>query len=227
MCGRYVLKSTLEELKKTYSAIPDGFYQFEPNYNTAPSIHMPVVIQEEDQRMITPYRWGLVPFWADNPNTGYSMINARSETLLSKRSFSKPFLSQRCVVPANGFYEWKRSGSEKVPHYIYSPDYPVLHFAGLYEHWQSSEGERINSFTIITTPANSTIHELHNRMPAILLPDEIQSWLESANQDTGVLQDLLRPWPDDSISFYRVGTDVNNARNSGSNLMEPYRDLFS
>ncbi|MCC5940200.1 MAG: SOS response-associated peptidase [Balneolaceae bacterium] len=227
MCGRYVLKSTLEELKKTYNAIPDGLYEFEPKFNVAPSLQMPVVFQGDENRIIAPFRWGLVPFWANKPDTGYSMINARSESLRKKRSFSKPFSSQRCVVPANGFYEWKRSSSGKVPHYIYSPDYPVLHFAGLYEHWESSDGEQINSFTIITTQANTTIGELHDRMPAILLPDETDAWLDPSNNDLDTLQDLLRPWPDDAITFYRVGTEVNNARNSGPRLMEPYRDLFS
>ncbi len=228
MCGRYVLKSRLEELKKTYNAIPDGLYQFEPNYNVAPSLHMPVVLQVEGRRIIAPYRWGLVPFWADSANTGYSMINARAETLQSKRSFSKPFSSQRCIVPASGFYEWKRSSSGKIPYYIYSPGFSTLNFAGLYEQWKSSEGEAINSFTIITTEANTTVSELHDRMPAILLPEETETWLSpSSNDNPDILQDLLRPWPDDAITHYRVGTEVNNARNSGPQLMEPYRDLFS
>lgn len=228
MCGRYVLKSTLEELKKTYNAVPDGLYEFNAHYNVAPSLSMPVILQnEEKNRVISAYQWGLVPFWADTPKTGYSMINARAESLQKKRSFSKPFASQRCIVPASGFYEWKRSGSDKVPHYIFSPHEPLLHFAGLYEHWKSSSGEAVESFTIITTEANNTIRELHDRMPAILLPEELDIWLDSENSDKTLLQDLLRPSPDETLAFYRVGQEVNNARNTGAGLAEPYRDLFS
>jgi len=227
MCGRYVLKSSLQQLKEKYGAVPEGTYSLNANYNVAPSTDMPVVVQKENRRILDRFRWGLIPFWAKEENTGYSMINARSESLSSKKSFSKPFASRRCVVPANGFYEWMRSGGEKVPHYITQKSSDIMNFAGLYETWKSGEGKTVQSFTIITTAANNTVSELHDRMPAMLLDIEMAEWLDPSNRDTKALGDLLRPWPEDDIKFHRVGKEVNNARNNGEQLIHPYRDLFS
>ncbi|WP_340104719.1 SOS response-associated peptidase [Rhodohalobacter sp. 8-1] len=232
MCGRYVLKATLEELQKTYGAVLDGTFPVEPNYNVAPSHHMPVVLKpyesEEANRIIRPHRWGLVPFWADSVKTGYSMINARGESLSKKKSFQKPFKSQRCIVPANGFYEWKTTSSEKVPHFVQRKQSNLMHFAGLWEEWQDPDsGETINSYTIITTDANKPMQELHDRMPALLLQEEFNTWLDPSFNDTEALQDLIRPWPDDDIKFYRVNKEVGNVSNNRPELIEPYRDLFS
>lgn len=227
MCGRYVLKSTLQQLQEQYDAVPAGVFSINPNYNVAPSLHMPVIFEKDGERIADRYRWGLVPFWADSVNTGYSMINARAESLNKKRSFSRPFQSQRCIVPANGFYEWLKAGSSKIPHFITSKTSPLLHFAGLYEQWKSPKSEQVKSFSIITTKANEPVSELHDRMPAMLLPEEFDTWLNPKNDDITALQDLLRPWPDDDIEFYRVSEKVNNVRNNGEHLTEPYRDLFS
>lgn len=229
MCGRYVLKATLRELEQRYGAVPEGTYSFDPNFNVAPSVRMPGVLSREGELKIVPLRWGLIPFWAESVKTGYSMINARAESLSKKRSFRDPFRSKRCVIPASGFYEWTRSGSVKIPHYITQKSAPLMNLAGLYEQWSPEEegGEIIESFTIITTEANRTVEELHDRMPAMLTDEECGIWTDPANRDTDALQDLLRPWPDDDIQFHRVGQEVNNARNSGPGLIEPYRDLFS
>ena len=227
MCGRYVLKATLEQLNEEYGAEPEGVFTIEENYNVAPSLHMPVVTQKAERRTIDKYRWGLVPFWADSVNTGYSMINARSESLATKKSFSRPFKSRRCIVPASGFYEWKKAGKSKVPHFITRKNSDLMHFAGLYEQWEAENEETVNSFTIITTEANKPIEELHDRMPAMLLPEEFDVWLDPENRDTDGLQDLLRPWPDDDIELYRVSQAVNNVRNNGRELIKPERDLFS
>jgi len=227
MCGRYVLSAAVEELIKKYGAVPDGLFRAEPNYNVAPSVMMPIVRQDGGAYSLSQCRWGLIPPWTKGAGTGgYSMINARSETLHEKRSFSGAFASRRCIVPANGFYEWKQSSAGKIPHFITTPDKSLMHFAGLYESWKGDNENPIDSFTIITTPANATIRELHDRMPAMLLPEEFDFWLNPSNSDPDSLRDLLRPWPEDAITFYRVGTEVNNARNSGAHLIEPYRDLF-
>lgn len=226
MCGRYVLRATLQQLNEQYQADSKRLF-VEPNYNVAPSQNMPVIVQKEGKRILDKYRWGLIPFWADSIKTGYSMINARSESLASKKSFSRPFACQRCIVPATGFYEWKKVGSSKVPHFITSKQSPLFHFAGLYEHWKDENDLTVNSYTIITTTANEPMKELHDRMPAMLLPDEFDTWLDPLNKDTNMLQDLLRPWPDDDIQYYRVPQEVNNARNSGEHLVEPYQDLFT
>jgi putative SOS response-associated peptidase YedK len=228
MCGRYVLKATLEELQKTYGAVPDGVFPVEPSYNVAPSHHMPVILERNDERVIQPHRWGLVPYWADSVKTGYSMINARGESLSKKKSFQKPFKSQRCIIPASGFYEWKTSSSGKFPHYICRKKSELMHFAGLWEHWEEPQnGETVHSFTIITTNANKPMEELHDRMPAMLLPEEFDTWLDPSFHDTSALQDLIRPWPDDDITFYRVNKEVGNVSNNRPELLEPYRDLFS
>ena len=232
MCGRYVLKATLEELQKTYGAVPDGTFPVEPSYNVAPSHHMPVILEQDDEtrpnRIIRLLRWGLVPFWAESINTGYSMINARGESLSKKKSFRKPFKSQRCIVPASGFYEWKKTSSGKFPHFIQRIKSDLMHFAGLWEHWEDPEnGETVNSYTIITTDANEPMTELHDRMPALLLQEEFDTWLDPSNHNTNSLQDLIRPWPDDDIEFYRVNDEVGNVRNNQPELIEPYQDLFS
>ncbi len=228
MCGRYVLKAGIEELKENYQATPRGTFEWRPNYNAAPSVDMPVVLQHEKEgRVIDKYRWGLVPFWAKEVNTGYSMFNARAESIASKRTYQKPFKKQRCIVPASGFYEWVKTPDGKIPHYITLKDQGLMSFAGLYEHWQGDGGQVVNSFTIITTESNDKLAPIHDRMPAILLDQEIDHWLDPANQDTESLRDLVRPYPSDDISFYKVSTAVNNARNQGPSLIEPDEDLFS
>jgi len=228
MCGRYVLKATLQQLQETYGAIPDGTFSAEPNFNVAPSHHMPVILEEGSKKLIRPHRWGLVPFWADSVKTGYSMINARGESLSTKKSFQKPFKSQRCVVPASGFYEWKTTESGKYPHFIHRKHSDLMHFAGLWEEWEDKKNnDLVRSFTIITTEANGPVSELHDRMPAMLLPEEFEPWLDTSVSDTEMLQDLIRPWPDDDIDFYRVSDKVGNVRNNRPELLEPYRDLFS
>lgn len=227
MCGRYVLKATLEELERKYGAVPEGTFTLNARYNVAPSAMMPVVLLNEGKRVIDLYRWGLIPFWAESINTGYSMINARSETLANKKSFRKPFRSQRCVVPASGFYEWKNTSSGKIPYYITQKKASLMNLAGLYETWKSDSGETVNSYTIVTTPANKPIQNLHDRMPAMLADAELDIWLNHEHQSDDMLHDLLQPWPDNDITYYRVDTRVNNARNTGEDLIEPYRDLFS
>ncbi len=227
MCGRYVIKTTPEELEKYYNANSRGTGIFRPNYNAAPSQQLPVLLEKEGGRQLMAFRWGLIPTWAGGINTGYSMINARSESVASKKSFKKPFFYRRCVVPANGFYEWMKSSSGKIPYYITDPNQTLMNFAGIYEMGEDDNGDPMNSFSVITTEASSTMRELHDRMPAMLLNNEIDEWLNPEQNDPDYLQNFLRPWPDDAISYYRVRTEVNNVRNNHPDLTAPYRDLFS
>lgn len=227
MCGRYVLKAAIKELTEKYGAVPDGFFAFEPVYNVAPTLNMPVISRPENETKISLYRWGLIPSWAKDARTGYSMINARSESLTEKKSYTRPFRNQRCIVPANGFYEWKTVNGKKIPYYITLSDPRLMSFAGLYEHWKDPEGKTVSSFTIITTPAADAMEPLHDRMPALLLEEEINDWLNPANSDTGQLQDLLHPYPSDDIKFMQVSAEVNNVRNQGASLIDPLKDLFS
>jgi len=155
------------------------------------------------------------------------MINARAESVSSKKSFKKPFLYRRCIVPANGFYEWEKRSSGKIPYFIADSNHTLMNFAGIYETGETEAGESLNSFSIITTEANSTMRELHDRMPAILLDTEISDWLNPEQHDPKYLQEFLRPWPGDATTYYRVPAEVNSVRNNHPGLTDPYRDLFS
>ncbi|HMB99332.1 MAG TPA: SOS response-associated peptidase [Balneolaceae bacterium] len=221
MCGRYVLKANVNELSEAYLAEPEEGLFFEPIYNVAPTTEMPVIFRKGSERIIDRFRWGLIPFWAKDQNPKYSMINARQETITEKKSYSKPFISQRCIVPANGFYEWRKEENGKQPYYITFTDKTFMSFAGIYERWQGEGGKKINSFTIITTDANKTVSNLHDRMPAILHEEEFSFWLDPANNDTKALKEILLPYEDNGIEYYPVSKKVNSPRNQEKELIEP------
>lgn len=228
MCGRYVLKASLEELKTKYQATPDGIFKIRPEYNVSPSAEMPIIFKpEKNTTVISKFRWGLVPFWAKEINTGYSMFNARAESLANKKTYKKLFQSQRCIIPANGFFEWVKKNGSKIPFYITLSDNKIMSFAGLYEHWEGPDGNKVSSFTIITTETNQKLEPIHDRMPAILLQEEFDHWLNPENRDFNVLEDLLHPYPDDGISYHEVSAEVNNSKNQGPGLIEPKKNLFS
>lgn len=181
-------------------------------------MHLPVIKEEDGKRTGSLYRWGLLPFWAKDEKLSYKLINARAETLSQKPSFREAFKQRRCVVPATGFYEWRRTDEGKTPYYIYRPDGQDLTFAGLYEHWKSPEGKPIDTFTIITTDANRVMKPIHHRMPTLLFGEEMDQWLDPTNRQPG---ELLRPAPEDVITSHVVSTKVNNPRNQGEELIEP------
>lgn len=227
MCGRYTLKSSTPELEKHFQAASRQAQGYEPNYNVAPTHRMPVVRQHEGQRIIERQRWGLLPFWAKEQKVSYSMINARSESLATKRSFRRYFKSQRCLIPASGFYEWKGAKGNKTPFYIYPTQAPVFAFAGLYSLWESPEGEQVPSYTIVTTRSNDKMNELHDRMPVMLIREEWDWWLDPDRQDTAALQNLFDPFPDDAIDYYQVSQRVGNVRNNDPALIEKENTLFN
>ncbi len=222
MCGRYTLKEDKKKLEEWFEAMPEGLEDFGPNFNVAPSQRMPVVGENrKGRRSLQPFRWGLIPFWADEQKVSYSMINARGETLDTKTSFKEPFERYRCLIPANGFYEWKGEKGNKTPFYIYPTHEPLFAFAGLYNVWESPEGERIPTYTIVTTDANKKMEELHDRMPVILLKEEWKEWLDPDNHDTSALKELIRPFPGDAMDFHPVSRAVNNVRNNSPGLLKP------
>lgn len=220
MCGRYVFKGSLKNLQDLYGAEPDADIDFSPVYNVAPTFDMPIIRQESDRRVVSLYRWGLLPFWAKDEKVSYKMINARAETIDEKPSFREAFRKRRCIVPASGFYEWQKTPQGKVPHYITSSGNGFLSLAGLYEHWKDRNGRLVNSYTIITTDANDIMKPLHDRMPAILFGREIDQWLRPAEQNAAHLKELLRPCPGDAITYHPVSTRVNSPRNQGAELIE-------
>lgn len=223
MCGRYTLKEDLKELEGYFEGSAADF-EYRPNYNVAPTHEMPIVFQdtESNNRQVQSFRWGLLPFWATEKKVSYSMINARGESVDTKKSFKTYFKSQRCLIPASGFYEWKGKKGNKTPFYIQPTEEPLFAFAGIYSLWKEPSSDKIiPNFSIITTEANKPMKELHHRMPAMLFKEEWQQWLAPQNEDTNELKELIRPYLDDGIEFYQVSKQVNNVKNNSSELLNP------
>lgn len=218
MCGRYTQTQETETLQARFKFEPTDIV-LNPRYNLAPGQDAPVVIQEES-RVLKLMRWGLVPSWAKETSTGYKMINARAETLTQKPSFKKSFQGRRCLVLADGFYEWRKNGHQaKTPLRFILKSREPFAFAGLWEVWQGAdETERsgrspLLSFTIITTEANDLIRPIHDRMPVILQPEDEDVWLDPDIKDVNKLVSLLVPYPSDKMMGYEVSPLVNSPKN--------------
>lgn len=223
MCGRSSLSKTEKEIEKRFNAT---FYSDElerynplPNYNVAPSQYHPVIINK-DPGHLRLFKWGLIPFWAKDPKIGFSMINARSETLLEKPAFKNAVKNKRCIVPLDGFYEWKNINGEKIPYRIQTTDQEIFSTAGLWEEWHSPDGSPVFTFTIITVDANDYLRDLHDRMPAILTPEDEKLWLSDDIPIYNCLK-LLHPYPSEKTKAYKVSKAVNNVRNNSPELIEP------
>lgn len=224
MCGRFVRKSTITVIEDEFD-IYEVQWAFEPSYNIAPSQDIACVIGNGGNRLVK-FRWGLVPFWAEDPSIGYKMINARAETLAQKKSFARVFKTQRCLVVADGFYEWRKltDGKRKIPMYVHLRADRPFGFAGLYENWKSKDGKLLQTCTIITTQPNELMMSIHNRMPAIITPNERNVWLNKEIQDPEVLMPLLRPYDSTSMEAYMVSTRVNSPSYNEPDCIEPVRN---
>jgi putative SOS response-associated peptidase YedK len=195
-----------------------------PRYNVAPTQPVPIIRilrtnPETKQRELVSVRWGLVPSWADDPGVGNRLINARAETVASKPAFREAFKHRRCLVPADGFYEWKKEGARKQPVYVRRKDGLPFAFAGLWEEWER-EGEVIESCVIITTDANPLMAEFHDRMPVILDPKDYGLWLDPEVQDPKRLEPLLQPFPSDELEVYPVSRLVNDPKHEDPKCLE-------
>lgn len=216
MCGRFAFYSPAEATAALFGA--SGSLGLEARYNIAPTQYVAAVRNAgDDGRELVELRWGLVPFWAKDPTIGNRMINARAETVAEKPAFRAAYRRRRCLVLADGFYEWHREGSVKIPYFISLASEEPFAFAGLWEHWQSKESDdALETATLITTQANDFLSSLHHRMPMVLEPDRAERWL-AGDEDmiTTATEDCprLRAWP--------VERRVNNARNEGEDLIEP------
>ena len=205
-----------------------------PRYNVAPTQPITVVLQRGDEgRFVELHRWGLVPSWAKSPAAGARMINARAESIATSSAFRASFIRRRCIIPADGFYEWRREGKTKKPFLIHTRDDRPLAFAGIWAPWRDpSSGEWLLSAAVVTTSANGTVSELHDRMPAILTNDEWPLWLDPMIADPGLLRDLLHPADDALLRLDAASPLVNNANNEGPELLvtpaetEPALTLF-
>lgn len=228
MCGRYVSAAPVDDLAKYFSATTPE-HTLEANYNVAPTTEVYAVRANEGNRSLAAMRWGLVPFWAKDLKIGSRMINARSETASSKPAFRRAFTKRRCLLPADGFYEWQKIEGQKAkqPFFIHRADEEPLVFAGLYEFWhpKDAEGEDlvdaevVVSCTILTTAANKTMAPVHDRMPVMLAPGVWDDWLDPAS-DLDFMSSLMVPAPEELLTMYPVSTAVNSVRNRGTELIE-------
>lgn len=217
MCGRFSIIKKAEDIQSRFS-IKAGLEDHQPVYNAAPGMRLGVITNKNPERLEM-YKWGLVPYWAKDVSIGYKMINARSETLAEKPSFRNFLKSKRCLVPADGFYEWKKDGKAKQPFRIFLRDESLFAFAGLWDSWNDPEGNTLHSFTIITTSANALMTPIHDRMPVILFPENEKLWLDSsASQDQ--LLSLLKPYPAELMDCYKISSLVNSPVNNSPEVLD-------
>ena len=219
MCGRFIQITAGEPLAERFElpAIP----AVTPRYNLAPSQPVGVIrVAAEGQREWVPLRWGLVPAWSPEPRTAYSTFNARAETVADKPTYRHVFRRRRCLIPADGFYEWRNVGSRKQPYCIAPVNGRPLAFAGLWERWER-DGQIVESCTILVTQASALITRIHNRMPVILDPKDETPWLDPAITNPAVLKPLLVPCPVEWLRVWPVSTAVNTTRHDGPELMAP------
>src|SRR5215210_6382691 len=219
MCGRYTLRTPVDSLVERFE-IEEYPSSITPSFNIAPTQEVAAVLSEDDERHLEMLRWGLIPLWADDSGIGSRMINARSETAADKPSFRKAVKERRCLILADGFYEWQKMGNGKQPYYIRMEDGSPFALAGLWEVWDKY-GEEIRSCTILTTAANDLVGEIHHRMPVILPPENYDVWLDPDMREAEPLRDLLRPYRDEVMEAYPVSKKVNKPSNDEPSCIEP------
>jgi putative SOS response-associated peptidase YedK len=207
MCGRFILVIDLSVLVD-YFQIGEVSSEYKTGCNICPGEQISAVIRSRDVNKLVNFRWGLVPSWAKDPSIGYKMINARAETIAEKPSFKDAFKWRRCLIPAEGFYEWQKLGKIKQPLRFYLKSGQPFGFAGLYESWMSPERDLINTCTIITTPPNELTLPIHDGMPAIIPKDKMAYWMDPANHDQRGLLSLLKPYPSDEMAISEVDPKI-------------------
>ena len=225
MCGRFTLTQDQDAFDERFSFTgPDMGWV--PSYNIAPTQQVVAITNEGAQNRAQLMRWGLVPFWAKDPSIGNRMINARAETLVERPSFRSAFKERRCLVVADGFYEWRRAAGRKRPMRITVAGEETFAFTGLWESWGQGGGERLLTCTIITTAANGFMEPIHDRMPVILSRDAEEAWLDPEDEDVGTLSELLLPYPSDQMRAHEVSILVNSPRNNSPECIAPVASLL-
>ncbi|HEY9776796.1 MAG TPA: SOS response-associated peptidase [Planktothrix sp.] len=227
MCGRYTISHSTEEILERFQILAEKV-DLRPNYNVAPSQMVPIVVSEEPpspdepgSRLLQICKWGLLPFWAKDPSQAKPLINARAETLTEKKVFKKAFIKRRCVIPADGFYEWKKLASgKKQPMRICFNDGRLFGFAGIYQDMKTDEGEMIRTVAIITVPASEVVKDIHDRMPAILNLETEKIWLDPEIQDEAALSHCLQPYGFSDLEAFVVSTGVNKVSTNTPELIE-------
>lgn len=221
MCGRFTLTVSGRVLADLFD-VPE-VVELEPRYNIAPTQQVPIVRATDDgSRALVQVRWGLVPFWTKDPSIGARMINARGETVTSKPAFRSAVKNRRCLIAADGFYEWKKTGAGKQPYLIRFADRRAFAFAGLWERWRKSEdAEPLDSCTIITTTPNELVRDLHDRMPVILTPSSYDDWLKPRPLSAAALEAMLSPHPAEGMEAFPVSRHVNSPAHDDPECMHP------
>ncbi len=226
MCGRFVGFRRLEEVEK-YFPIDKSVATAVASYNIAPSQAILALVRRNQENVLDLFHWGLVPFWAKDISIGNKMINARAETVASKPSFRTAFKKRRCLIIADGFYEWKSVKGNKEPYFLTLPNEKPFAFAGLWEEWndKGKADQLYQSCTIITKPASESVLPVHHRMPAIIAPDKYAAWLDPNNQNVEVLEDILQKWTVAELINRPVSKQVNNAKYNDATNIKPLNQM--
>ena len=250
MCGRYTIAHSSDDILERFEAIiaeatdtastissasvadaPPPGDVLRANFNVAPTVSVPVILRPdvetdpEAPRVLQTARWGLLPFWVKDIKKAKPLINARAETLVESKTFKRPFVRKRCIIPAESFYEWQKTGAKKIPMRILLKGHSLYGFAGIWDEWQSPEGEVIKSCSIITVAANELVQPVHDRMPAILPPHLEAAWLDNSKFDLEVLNQALTPYPSEKMEMYPVSDFVNSVRNNSPRCAERADDV--
>jgi putative SOS response-associated peptidase YedK len=219
MCGRYSLITELNDLQGRFNFEAQELL-YRPRYNLAPT-ELVLTVWNNGHNVGEFMHWGLIPFWAKDPKIGSRMINARGETVAEKPAFRRALRKRRCLVVADGFYEWKKEGKLRTPMYIRSRTGEPFAMAGLWEIWKAPSDEYVHSCTVVTTTANSLMEDIHDRMPVILPREAEETWLDTGIEDTKVLTDLLIPYPAEDLESYAVSNLVNSPKNDSPECLAP------
>ena len=226
MCGRFTATFEFSGIRVRWNLDRD-LPKYTPRFNIGPeqtSPTIPVIVRHRGRNECRLMHWGLIPHWAADPSIGNLMINARAETLTELPSFKSLVNGGRCIIPADGFYEWRKEGKRKVPMWVHLKSKEPFAFAGLWDVWRKPDGKRVESFTIITTEPNELLRPIHNRMPVILDRDNEEQWLDSSRTPFVKAQSLLKSYPEDLMDAHDVSLIVNSAKYDGPECIEPVSD---
>ena len=219
MCGRYSVTSAPAVLRALfgYAEQPD----FPPRYNIAPTQPIAIVRLVDGKRQFALVRWGLLPSWVKDPKSFTLLINAREESVVDKPAFRAAMKRRRCLIPADGFYEWQAAGGRKRPFYVHAKSGEPLAFAGLWETWMGPNGEKLDTAAIVTTRANKLLEPIHDRMPVVIAPEAFELWLNGDKVDAATAAALIAPAPEDLLEAYEISPAVNRTANDNPRLVEP------
>jgi putative SOS response-associated peptidase YedK len=220
MCGRYVITSPPAAIRALFGYPEQP--NFPPRYNVAPTQPVPIVRLNEGKRQFALVRWGFIPGWVKDPKAVSLLINARAESVLDKPAFRNAMRRRRCLVPADGFYEWREAGGRKQAYFVRRKDGGPFAFAGLWETWTGPNGEELDTAAIVTTLANRTLSFIHGRMPVMLPPETFELWLDCAKVDAATAAALLMPARDNLLEAHQVSPAVNRVANDSAALIAPY-----